>query len=119
MVPSSGSTIQVRPDASALAASVAAAALAAWCAPDSSARIPSPGNASRMAPRIIASDRWSTSVTTSLGDLWSMTPTCSYRSNSRRPARSAIARAKAASAAKREGATGPGTATPVNGRSPR
>ena len=39
------------------------------CAPDSSARIPSPGNRARIASMTSASDRWSTSVTTSRADL--------------------------------------------------
>jgi hypothetical protein len=88
-VPSRGSITQVRPCASpriAASAAAASAALASFVtfavpgnvgvsaagpgwAPDSSARIASPGNRFRIASRIIASDRWSTSVTTSRADL--------------------------------------------------
>ncbi len=72
---------------------------ARW-APDSSARIPSSGKRSRIAPRMRSSHRWSTSVTTSLADLWSIRSTRSYRSRWIRPAASAISRANAASAAR-------------------
>ena len=62
---------QVRPTASPR---VVPAASVRW-APDSSARIPSVGKRARMASMTSASDRWSTSVTTSRDPLASTRPT--------------------------------------------
>ena len=68
----------------------------AWCAPDSSARIPSPGKRSRIASMISASDRWSTSVTTSRARLVVdlLDPLVALEQDPPRPARRAPARTR-------------------------
>ena len=129
MVPSSGSTIHVRPARAPArrvtrrpapeAAPGPSPAPAPWCAPDSSARIPSPGKRARMASRMSASDRWSTSVTTSRADLWSIVldALVALRAAGGRPAPRSRGRTRASPAKPRRRAEARRSRAVVTGRS--